>query len=275
MRYAPAIVLLSLLSAVLSCSARSGDPESNNGAPPPGGKDKRISDLVNPDKEGHVDLVGTTQAVSGAVVIAVDTFDETRDGKGRGDIFVQDLGATKETPYAGINLFAPTFSPGNLRVSPGDVLDMRGVYQENTFIPSKPNPIVFPEGTVLVQLAQPTATFRYETAVPEPVDIDIADLGDFSKGRQWIGMLVRVKDATILKAPFASANGRVSADLTPGPDAFTFCGPNPAATLVNSLYPIEDLKLTANQKVKSITGVVLFFCNIQLAPRSAADIQLQ
>jgi hypothetical protein len=257
-----------------ACTSQTGDRPVVAGAPPPGGKDKRIRELADPTLPDHAALVGTTQAVSGAVVIAVDTFDETLDGNGTGDVFVQDLGATIDTPYAGINLFAPTFNPGNLAVSPGDVLDMRGVYQENAQIPSTP-PIVFPPGSLLVQLAQPTATFRYETAIPEPVLIPYEDLLDFEKGRRWVGMLVRVEKVPVLNDPLVAKSGRVSVDITPGPTPFVFCGPKPATTIVNALYPIDQIGLKKGQTVASVTGVVLFFCNLQLAPRSAADIQLR
>ena len=264
---------LLVVGALAACGSESGDPPSPAGAPPAGGKGKRIRELADPTLPGHETIVNTTQSVSGAVVIAVDTYDEQNDGKGTGDVYVEDIGATKDTPYAGINLFAPSFSPGNLAVSPGDVLDMRGTYQENALIPSKP-PIVFPPGSLLVQLSQPNATFRYETTVPQPVDIDLADLADFQKGRRWIGMLVRVKNITALDDTFVATKGRATTDITPQPAAgFVFCGPNPAATLVNALYPTQSLNLKTGDKLKSVTGVVLFFCNLQLAPRSAADIE--
>jgi len=270
-RFASLLLVVGVLAA--ACGSESGDPHSVAVAPPPGGKDKRIREVVDPTIEGHETFVGATQAVSGAVVIAVDNYDEQADGKGTGDVYVQDIGATKETPYAGINLFAPTFSPGNLVVSPGDVVDMRGTYQENSQIPSKP-PIVFPPGSLLVQLSQPRATFRYETAVPQPVDIDLADLADFQKGRRWIGMLVRIKNITALDDTFVATKGRATTDITPQPaDGFVFCGPKPAATLVNALYPTQSLNLKKGDKLKSVTGVVLFFCNLQIAPRSAADIE--
>jgi len=268
------ITCLLALSSVSACGSQTGDPRVERGAPPPGGKDKRIRDVVDPTLPDHASLINTMQAVSGAVVIAVDTFDETKDGNGKGDVYVQDLDATKATPYAGINLFATTFSPGNLAVAPGDVLSMRGTYRETAVIPSKP-PIVFPPPSLLVQLSQPIATFAYETGVPQPIDIDLADLADFEKGGRWVGMLVRITNVKALSDAFQAANGRASVDITPGPSPFVFCGPKPAATLVNALYPIEDLNLKAGQVVKSVTGVLLFFCNLQLAPRSAADIQLQ
>jgi hypothetical protein len=255
-----------------ACGTQSGDPHSNNGAPPPGGTDLRIRDLVDPSKEGHADLVSTTQAVSGAVVIAVDTYDETNDGKGTGTVYVQDLGAKKETPYSGISLFATTFSPGNLAVAPGDVLDLRGQYQENQQIPSKP-PVIFPPGALLVQLTQPTATFRFETQVPEPVDIDAAELSDYAKARQWIGMLVRINHVVIPTDPFDAASGRFSIDLSlPKTTACDAPFPRPAS-LVNDLFDLKSLGLKNGDKIASITGVVGFFCNVKLAPRSAADVQ--
>jgi hypothetical protein len=282
------LAIASILSGAgaLSCGSAAGDPHANDGTPAVGGKDKRIRDVVDPAKDGHADLVKTQQAVSGAIVIAVDKYDETHNGKGTGAVYVQDIGASKETPYAGINLFAPSFNHGNLRVSTGDVLDLRGEYQENTQIPSSP-PVVFPPGSVLVQLSQPTATFRYETRVPEPVDIDdIADLASFEKGRKWIGMLVRVKNFKLQGDPFTDTNGRVSVDLLPrSAGAGSKCNdpfgtvdakgayPKPPS-LVNDLVALEDMGLKASTPIQSITGVVSFFCNIKLAPRSAADIKL-
>jgi hypothetical protein len=269
------LVAFALLSSA-ACSSQTGDPPASNGVPAVGGKELRIRELVNPALEGHQGRVGTTQAVSGAVVIAVDSFDETQNGRGVGNIFVQDIGATKDTPYAGINLFAPSFNPGNLRVSPGDVLDMRGEYQENTRIPSSP-PVIFAPGAVLSQLAQPISTFRYETRIPDPVDIDLADLTDFTKGRQWLGMLVRVQNVTAARDVFVQASGRTSLDLTPlAPNADTKCEgafPKPVQ-LVNDLMDLTPLNLKQGSKIKSIIGVVGFFCSIKLAPRSMADIQL-
>jgi hypothetical protein len=260
-----------------SCTAvTGGDPHSNNGIPPANGRDKKIRELGDPSIDGHAEIVGTAQPVSGAIVTAVDNFDETQNGKGTGTIYVQDIDATKDTPYAGVSLFAPTFNPGNLAVNVGDVLDLRGNYTENTQIPSKP-PVIFAPGAILPQLSQPFGTFRYETTPAKPIDIDINDLTDFAKGRRWMGMLVRVQNLTVTDKPYLS-NGRESVSVTPVPqNAQTNCdAPFPkVATIVNDLTPLT--LLVAKQKgetIKSIVGVVGFFCSIKIAPRSAADIQL-
>ena len=131
-------------------------------------------------------------------------------------------------------------------------------------------------GAVLSQLAQPTSTFRYETRIPDPIDIDLADLTDFTKGRRWLGMLVRVKDVTAAKDPFVSATGRASIDLSTASGGSTACdGPFPKpAQLINGLMNLDPYALKQGSKIKSLVGVVGFFCSIQIAPRSPADIQL-
>ena len=277
MRLVPSLLLIGLAlcsfcSSSCSSSGGGGDPHSNNGIPPVGGKDKRIKDVADPGAPGHADLVATTQAVSGAIVIAVDSFDETQNGKSIGTIYVQDLGS--KDPYSGITLFAPTFNPGNLAVSPGDVLDMRGKYTEATTIGTT---VTFAPGSVLPQISQPVATFRYETQVPEPVDIDVADLADFAKGRRWMGMLVRVKNIALQADATADKNGRVGVNLsTPVPGAPNKCDapfPKPAS-LTNDLFDVASMSLTKGTTLKSVTGVVGFFCNLKLAPRSKADIVL-
>ena len=267
MRFASLLLVAGVLAA---CGSESGDPHSAGGVPPIGGKDKRISQVRNPEIEGHAELVATTQAVSGAIVIAVDSFDETQNGKGTGTIYVQDLGSTE--PYSGISLFAPSFIPGNLSVAPGDVLDLRGRYTESATIGPT---VTFPPGSVLPQISQPIATFRYETQVPQPTDIDVKDLADYAKGGRWIGMLVRVKNLTLQKDAINGMTGRISVDLTPpDPDAEFGCNvpfPKPGR-LVNDLFDLQALGLKQGDTVKEIVGVVGFFCTLNLAPRSIADI---
>jgi hypothetical protein len=264
------LVLSGLSAAVVSCGSDSGDPPSDLGVPPIGGKDKRIKDVGDPSLPGHADDLTSPQAVSGAVVVAVDKYDETANGKGLGTIYVQDLGSTD--PYSGISLFAPSFNPGNLSVAPGDVLDLRGTYQENSSIGAT---VTFAKGAVLPQLSKPVATFRYETDVPQPLDIDVADLADFTKARRWLGMLVRIKNITLLGDGTSDTAGRVSIDLNTVTGQGTSCNAAfpKAASLVNDLFDMAALKLVTGQKLTSIVGVVGFFCNVHLAPRSKADIQ--
>jgi hypothetical protein len=264
------LAFLASLASCASCATTAGgDPPSNEGAPPPGGKDKRIKDVGDPGADRHKDYLSGPVAISGAIVVAVDKFDETANGKSTGTIYVQDLGS--KDPFSGITLFAPTFSPGNLAVGPGDVLDLNGQYTEASTIGST---VTFAPGSVLPQISKPVATFRYETAVPEPVDIDVNDLADFIKGRRWMGMLVRVKDITLASdaASTATSNGRVSANLFAGSSGACTAPFPKVPQLTNDLFDVEALGLKSGTKLASVTGVVGFFCNIHLAPRTPADI---
>ncbi len=274
---------LALLAFAPSCDSEQGDPPSPSVVPPPAGKDHRIHEIRDPQsptKAAHKSPV----AVSGAVVIAVDQFDETHNGKSTGTIYVQDLGS--QEAYSGISLFNPSFVPGNLRVGPGDALDLRGEFQENQDIPIK-----FAPGAFLVQLSNAIGTFRFDANVPAPVtEVDdgaggkrpltIEDLADYATGSKWLNMLVTVKNVTVTSDAFGSS-GRRSWSLMPEiPNADTACdAPFPKVpTLANELTDLAALPpekaLKKGVVIKSLTGVVTFFCNLHIAPRNANDIVL-
>ena len=259
---------LTLLAGVASCESREGDQPSPSVVPPPAGKDHRIHEIRDPEsptKAAHESQV----AVSGAVVIAVDRFDETQNGRSIGTIYVQDLGSKE--PYSGISLYNPSFIPGNLRVGPGDALDLRGQFQENQDIPLK-----FAPGAFLVQLANAVGTFRFDANEPDPVEIDIKDLETYETGSKWLNMLVTVKNVTVNGKPFGSGGRRSYNLAAPIETEQRGCDPPfpKVPTLVNSLADLEPLQLAEGATVKSITGVVTFFCNLQIAPRSVKDIVL-
>lgn len=254
-------------TATVSCGSEIGDRRESIDVPTPAGKDKRLRDIGNPSGPGHVAHNTPNVSVSGVVVIAVDKYDETANGRSQGTIYVQDIDSREA--YSGLSLFAPTFVPGNLRVEPGDVIDLRGTYQENTVIPVK-----FAPGWFLPQLSQPTATFRFEHRIPEPVDIDVNDLADFGTGRRWLNMIVRVRDVTVQRDLTAGGSGRASAELLPGRSPQCDEPGARPPTVTNELFDVTALGLKGGQKLKSLTGVVTFFCNLHIAPRSAADVEL-
>jgi hypothetical protein len=258
------------LFCLLSCGSQDGDPPVNKGVPPAEGKELRIRDVRDPDsdkKAQHLQVV----AVSGVRVIAVDQHDETANGRSRGTIYVQDLLPDPKVGYAGISLFAPEFIPGNLRVGPGDVLDMRGTFQQNQNIGTA----VFAPGATLDQLSRPVATFRYEDKPATPVLIDINDLSDYQKGRRWLNMLVKVENVEIQGAVFESGNQpRVSVALVPGGSSAACEDPFPKApTLTNELANLNELDIRGKTRVRAITGIVTYFCNLHLSPRSPADVE--
>lgn len=263
-RLLPLVLALSALSC--SSSDREGDTPAFVTVPDPAGKGNRINEIGDP-KSPLKAAAGTRASVSGAVVLAVDAYDETHNGRSTGTIYVADLGSQK--PYSGVSLYQPSFIPGNLVPGAGDTLSMTGTYQENQTLP-----VQFADGAFLVQISQPTATYMFHSPLPAPVDIPIEDLVTYEKGRRWLNMLVRVKDVTITRDASAGSSGRVSVNLATVDNPATLCtDPFPKApTLVNELYAVEELGLKQGTVISELVGVVTFFCNLHIAPRSAADI---
>ncbi len=276
MRFARLLTFCGSLS-LLACEGQTGDPPKPSPVPNPAGKDLRIHEIRDPEsptKAAHE----STVSVSGAVVIAVDRYDETGNGRSAGTIYVQDLGS--QEPYSGISLFNPSFIPGNLRVGPGDALDLRGEYQENQDLP-----ISFAKGAFLVQISNAIGTFRFDADVPAPAtksgnrDLKIEDFATYESGRKWLNMLVTLKNVTVVGEKFPKdarvGKDRISYDLLArDPNADNGCtAPFPKApTLVNELTELPEL--APGTVIKSLTGVVTFFCNLHIAPRDAKDIVL-
>src|SRR5215472_3256969 len=204
-RSATTALLLALLG--LFACADSQDPASNPGVPNPLGPGNRIHDLTpplsgsvannfpanpnHPAQNANVDITGVA-------VVAVDTFDETRDGKSLGYIYVQDV-SSQGTSFSGIELYQPTFVPADLRVSAGDVIDIAGPYQDWT----GPSSATFPLNEVVPELAKPSGAFRYEYQAPGPTMIPAVSVlssktyDQWVGGSQWLGMLVTVTNVTM------------------------------------------------------------------------------
>jgi hypothetical protein len=272
------LAFCALTLSSVACRGEAGDDPVIPVVPPPAGKGNRIYEIADPKspkKAAH----DSTISVSGAVVVAVDQFDETRNGKSVGTIYVADLGSKE--PYSGTSLYNPSFVPGNLRVGAGDALDLRGTFQENQDIPIK-----FAKGAFLVQISNAIGTFRFDAKVPEPVDVDIHELENYETGRKWLNMIVRVKNVTLEQdlyvknaetgEPQSTTSGRVGSRLLPETNQATKCeDPFPKSpTVVNELMDVIPLKLAKGTTIKELVGVVTFFCNLHIAPRTPADIKL-
>ncbi len=243
------------LFALAACSSRTGDPPAPYTANVLGAG-QRLREVQDP----ALKLAGSNVTISTAVVAAVDNFDETHDGKSRGTVYVQD--ADTGGPLAAITLYSPSFQPTSLRLGPGDVVDMSGQYVEQTTIGSTVNfaPAFLP------QLNKPQVTFRFEVGAPQPTVINVGDLSTFDTGRKWIGQLVTIQNVTVAGAPVSDSKktGRVTAALT----ADAKNGPG----ISNELYDMPEASFPANTTFKSVTGLVTYFFNLKIAPRSAADL---
>lgn len=244
-----------LLLLLSSCGAQKGDPPVVKD-PNPLGDGLRIREV-----QGGAVMPGSDAHVSSAVVTAIDTFDETNDGKSRGTIYLQD--ADKAVALAGISLFSPSFQPSNLRLFPGDVVDLQGTYVELHKLGST---VDF--GTsYLAQFDHPALTFRSEaTKLPEPVVIDVTDLFDFNKARRWMGMLVTIKNVQFALGPTpvpGKTQGRVQAYFTSDTK-----GPG----VSNELFDLKPGAFPDGATFQSVTGICTFFFSFKIAPRSQADL---
>lgn len=216
-----------------------------------------------------------TVKVTGVTVTAVDRFDEVADGA-LGNLYVQDT--TKEPgEYEGMTVFDPAFTPPDLRVAPGDVLDFFGVYTE--FL--GPASGYFGKCKTLPELSG-AGTFRFEGSRVPPKRVKVADILGYANARRYLGMLVTVEDVTIAADPVSSdptlveTGGRYTADIdrtgidTTGLDSVDF------PKISNELYNLlqDGPTLAKGSQFKSVTGVLTYFYGFKLAPRSPADFEL-
>lgn len=217
-----------------------------------------LNDPANPRPDE-----GKYVEVKGAVISAVDNYDETNNGQ-VGNMYVQDLG--DPVPYSGITVYNPGFIPPDLRVVIHDVVDIRSPYMEFAG-PSGSN---FAGGATLPELSGATVRFRFESpAAITPVQVTADQLYDYAEGRKWIGMLVEIKGATLL-ADATNTYGRVVANLRMTEMAGKQVAQIPS--IRNALTPLNENDLKAGQKF-DVIGVVQYFYAFSVNPRSADDIK--
>jgi hypothetical protein len=239
-----------------------GDPHHDGGEPNTIGTGARIREISNPTTPSHL-ATGASVTITGASTVFVDSFDETQNGKSRGTVYLQDFESTE--PYSGISLFQPSYSPSNLHLGAGDVVDLTGTYEENN---SKP--VQFPANEFLIQVTKPQVTFRLEYHSPTPRVIDVKDLSSYQTGRQWLSMVVTVKDITIPFGLTDDGKGRSTAFIT---SATAQSSP----TVTNELFDLAAWNQTSQvikqgAHISSLTGVVTYFFAMHIAPRSKEDI---
>ncbi len=266
MTRAHTVVALSMLLAACGASTRAGDPflQPSVGVAPDcltnaSAAPSLIECQRNPQSPSRRDPATEPRVdVSRAVIVAIDNYDETRDGKGRGAVYVQDVSSNR--PYSGVSLYRPTMLPSSATPAPGDVFQLtNGQYQENRTIGTT---VDFGE-KYLPQIAFATGTFAFEYVPPPPAVVTVADLSTWESGKAYVGMLVKLENVSVTSWR-NDGKGRVTGALGAGRDA-------PAIS--NELIDVEAAA-QGRTSFKSVTGVVTFFFNLKVAPRSAADLEL-
>ncbi len=263
------LALTSALTSVLTCAGcSSGGGDLNNLELRPKLLGNPIAKAADP-KSRIAD--GATIRALGVVIIAVDGYDESKDGKGVGDIFVQDPVQTgpngtplpKGVPWSGLRLYRPTKNPPDLELVPGQGVDLVGIFAA---FAGPPGSSPFDPGVAVPQASSASLTLTYEGPAPQPIELDFADLADEPSAIQYASRLVKLRNVPILKGFIAGAKR---------PEAQIFSSDN-SIVLSAKFFPIHEtdgLNVAAGTTLKSVTGILDYFYNFKLCPRSIADIE--
>ncbi len=264
-----------LAGAVAGCSGNGdgglGDLPSTPRADPLGGG-ARIAELLGPATwldDGDMDSASCSSPaeksvyVTGSTIVAIDRYDETGDGA-VGNFYVEDTSQTP-VPYSGVTVFDPSFSPPDLRLAAGDVVDTQGLLSE--FL--GPSSGRFGFCKTLPEIGG-TLTFRFENGAVTPVTVPLADLKSYATARQWLGMLIRVENIRIANPP-ANSGGRYTADIDVGAGVQQQDVPK----LSNELFDLqtEGPPIAEGTMLGAVTGILTYFYGFKIAPRSAADVE--
>jgi hypothetical protein len=248
------------------------------------GNGSRIRDVVqdptwlsgdDPDSDNCDSPPDRPISVTGQVVTAIDRYDETGEGA-FGNIYIQDVYGPGEEilPKSGMTVFAPSFSPPDLRLFEEDVVDSFGNLIEflgpssSRFGECKS----LPEITGTMKLRFDGGSARAITLVDQnggPARWD--KLLGYPNARQWLGMLVRVEGVRIAGTP-SSSSGRYNADIDMGNVDF-----NDQISLSNELFDLENESpepLEDGVTFKAVTGVLTYFYAFRIAPRGPEDFEL-
>jgi hypothetical protein len=252
---------------------------------------------VDPDNDMSVNCPKPPDrrvCISGVTVVAIDRFDET--GKGAvGNYWVEDTQAPGD--FSGYTVFAPSFSPPDLRLAEGDVVDLLGSATE---FPGPASAGLFPYCRTLPELSG-TMSYRFDGNNPlAPEVIDVTELKTYEGARKHLGKLVEVHSAlnaqklVLVPVDGTPSSGRYTADIDVGGGIQAVDSPK----VSNDLFDLECWSaeaadaggsdagagagparcpnatgLKAGMTFTSITGVVTYFYGFKVSPRSAADLK--
>jgi hypothetical protein len=272
------LFLTCVASCLFACgpggSGGSGDPPSDKPIGNPYGTGERLSQILGPatwldpsDMESTGGCPGIpfdrAALVTGVSVVGIDDYDETGGGA-LGNYYVEDV-LPEPIAFSGVTVFDPGFSPPDLRVARGDVVDIFG--QMTEFI--GPSSGRFGFCRTLPEMSG-AMEFRFEAPEMPAVKIDVADLATYEGGRQWLGMLVEVDNVVLLEDPYDPGTGRYSIRI----DAGSQPEGEELPSIVNELFDLKTAypDMQQGDTITRVRGVVTYFYGMHLAPRSADDI---
>lgn len=200
---------------------------------------------------------GATLRAKGVVVVAVDSYDETQDGKSIGNVYVED--PVQPTPWSGMTLYQVTLNPPDLALNPGQGVDLVGPYQPF----AGPASGAFPNGILLPEVVKGSLTLSYEGESAKPVDITMADVADPTQAMKYVGMLVRLQNVSV----GVYATGKRQQAPINGNSNFLLAGQ------FMPIQPEYGGTVAGGTTLRSVTGLMNYFYTHTLCPRTSADIE--
>ena len=227
----------------LADAPASDAPASDAGAPV-----ATIFQIQDPGAAGHI-AAGARVRIEGALVAAVDAFEENGTGLGNvSDVWIADPAGG---PFSGVQVYLPTTTAcaGRL-LAPGDIVDVEGTIQEFA-VPSDGS------GRTVTQLVAASVTCTGAGTAPAPSVLpDPAALTVDATAEPWEGVLVELRDV----------------EATADPDRFGTQALRTSAPLDDDLYRHPG---TRRDRFTTVRGVFHYlFGRWSLLPRGADDVVL-
>ncbi len=258
-------VVASLGLALFGCRSSTNGPDSPGGSDAPNGGTVTIQMIQDP-----MMAAGTQVAVAGVVVTAIDNFGGTV-----GNFWIEE---PEGGPNSGVLVYhgdAATVATLN----PGDIISLSGAVKDE-FALTGSN--ADPTGRTDVELepvagGTMTITKTGTGSVPAPAVVDALMYGQMSDAdaqgpnfsaawKQWDGVLVTMTNVAALGAPKAFG----STMPTPADD-YSF-GITGVAKVEGSLSDITMSGVARNTCLSSVTGIVDYFYDYLVLPRTSADL---
>jgi len=263
MRITSFIAFSTLGLALVACrgSSNNNTPDSPGGGDGPSGAVK-IQDVQNDQM-----APGTPVSLSGVIVTAIDSF-----GAKTGDIWVEE---PEGGAFSGIHIFGvPATAVGQLQI--GDIVDVSGAVKDEFALTADTT------GRTETELKAAmggmiTVTKTGTGTVPAPQVVDALMIGQISDAdmggpmfsaewEKWEGVLVTVNNVSAVSAVKSFG----STMPTPA-DNYSF-GITGVAKVEGSLTDITMSGIQRDTCMASVTGVVDYFFDYLVLPRSSTDI---
>jgi hypothetical protein len=198
---------------------------------------------------GHV-LVGARVRVEGAIVAAVDTYEENGAGMGNvGDVWIADAAGG---PFSGVHVYMPahTTCAGRPSLGIGDVVNVEGTIQEFA-VPSDAS------GRTVTQLTSGTVSCIASGTAPSPAVIaDPASLTTDASAEAYEGVLVQL----------------AALEASTEPDRFGTQSLRVGPPIDDDLYAHAG---TARDRFVTVVGIFHYmFGRWELLPRAMSDVTL-